>query len=310
MFRVCCSFRCLNKKIPIKSSRSLSLSSPVQDPRAPTYSSTGNVEKIVSKLGLSRISTMIMSGKPNRPLPLSDNHVDLEEFLPGAISAAGVVTSCVASNNWEQLEGLVEYTCIAGLQAATENISGEERDLIRLNQGDVFFSFVSNPENCDNGNNLHVVTFSLPKLERIKEMIQENKNFAHELEKNIKVEMENTEDKSKIKDTIQELMNDIKTKIDENNPHNIFSQNEILIGNFRFERKDPSSQWTVTEVSQINSLQAWPAIFKLRWKGRLGIAVKGSIDFYKVLRYDYMTDYVAFMIILTIYISMMGSPHG
>ena len=51
--------------------------------QAPKFSSTGDSDSIVTKLGSNRISTMIITEKPNRPLPISYN-VDLEEFLPVA----------------------------------------------------------------------------------------------------------------------------------------------------------------------------------------------------------------------------------
>ena len=92
---------------------------------------------------------------------------------------------------------------------------------------------------------------------------------------------------------------EVKMKAEENDPHDLFKANEILIGNYRFIRDSPSNQWVITEVAQINSLQAWASIFKLRWKGRLGIALRGGYDFYKILRVDYLTDYIVFALIFT-----------
>ena len=98
----------------------------------------------------------------------------------------------------------------------------------------------------------------------------------------------------------REQKNILKEKTDFDSPHNILKENDIVIGNYRFEREGPSDQWLVTEVSQISSVAAWHPIFRFRWKGRLNIAVKGGIDFYKVLRLDYTTDWIALLIVLAI----------
>ena len=114
--------------------------------QAPTFSSSGDTENIVTKLGPNRIATMIITGKPNRPLPASYN-VDVEEFLPGAISAVSVVTNAMAEDDWEALPGLVESRCVSNLRPVMSALSPEERELTRLNSADVFLSFISNPEN-------------------------------------------------------------------------------------------------------------------------------------------------------------------
>lgn len=141
---------------------------------APTFSSSGDTESIVTKLGPNRIATMIITGRPNRPLPDSFN-VDLEEFLPGAISAVSVVTSAMAEDDWESLPGLVEARCISNLRPMMSGLSPEERELTRLRSDDVFLSFISNPENCASGTDLKLVTFSLPQLGEAKSLVDKNK---------------------------------------------------------------------------------------------------------------------------------------
>ena len=285
--------------------RTFLTSSAARSALAPTFSSTGDVAKIVSKLGPPRIATMIMTGKPNRPFP-ADFQVDAAEFLPGAVSAAGVVTSCMSSGDWEGLEGLVARDCINSLQSSMNAMDNVQKDLVVLNPEDVFLSFISNPEECDSGNNLHVVTFSLPKLEQVKQKVKENKEAELKGREDIK--------NSDAGDTIAKVK-ELQAKLNENDPHLPFKDNEILIGNFRFVRDSASSQWTITEVAQINSLQAWASIFKLRWKGRLGIATRGGYEFSTVLRYDYMTDYIAFSLFTVFYIfqllgaGVITAPH-
>eukprot|EP00091_Calanus_sinicus_P003658 TRINITY_DN13818_c0_g1_i1.p1 TRINITY_DN13818_c0_g1~~TRINITY_DN13818_c0_g1_i1.p1 ORF type:complete len:110 (-),score=42.53 TRINITY_DN13818_c0_g1_i1:57-386(-) len=107
------------------------------------------------------------------------------------------------------------------------------------------------------------------------------------------------------------MLKEYKAKVSSNNPITLFKQNEILIGNFRFMRDSPTSQWTITEVAQINSLQAWSTIFKIRWKARLALSLKTEYDFYTLLRVDYMTDhlYISFLTAFLLYqVLMAGAP--
>merc|ERR1719431_786019 len=134
---------------------------------------------------------MIVTGKPNRPFP-PEFQVDLEEFLPGAISAAGVVTSSMSAGDWGSLEGLVDRDCINSLQATMHSMDKVQKDLVVLNPEDVFLSFISNPDTCESGNNLHMVTFSLPRLEQMKEMIKENKELSKDIEKEFDAKIENS----------------------------------------------------------------------------------------------------------------------
>jgi len=276
---------------------------------APTFSSTGNTTKIVSRLGPQRIATMIMSGKTNRNIP-PEYQIDIDQFLPAAVSAVGEVTKCVSSGDWGGLEGLVDRECINNLKASMDMLNKEEKELVALNPGDVFLSFVYNQENCDSGNNLQMVTFSLPKLEKMKQMVKENKELTTEFD--VKMKGGNVTDKEQL----EGIMNEFQTKLTANDPHTIFAENEIVIGNYRFVRESPASQWIIKEVAQINSLQAWATPFKLRWKGRLGIATRGGYNFYNVLRMDYMSDYIMITCFMGFYImQMLGSgiitaPHS
>jgi len=288
----------LSKHPCISILRTLTSSSPCRSALAPTFSSTGKTDQIVSKLGPSRISTMIVTGKLNRPFP-SEFQVDLDEFLPGSVSAVGVVTTSVSSGDWAALEGLVDRDCITSLQDSVDRMDKVQRELVVTNPDDVFLSFVSNPDNCDSGNNLHLVTFSLPKLGEIKNTVRENKELSGEMEQKIKECIDGEKDKEKMKVMVEGVVNEYKSKMVD--PHDVFKANEIIIGNYRFVRSSPNSQWTITEVAQINSLQAWAAIFKLRWKGRLMIATRGGYEFYSILRADYMSDYIFISMFLAFY---------
>eukprot|EP00092_Neocalanus_flemingeri_P052404 GFUD01061245.1.p1 GENE.GFUD01061245.1~~GFUD01061245.1.p1 ORF type:complete len:307 (+),score=90.67 GFUD01061245.1:52-972(+) len=281
--------------------RTLVSSTPCRSAFAPTFSSTGDTAKIVSKLGPARISTMIMTGKPNRPFP-PEFQVELDQFLPGAVSAVGLVTSCVSSGDWAGLEGLVDRDCIISLQATMATMDNVQKELVVVNPGDIFASFVSNPENCDSGNNLHLVTFSLPSLEKIRDLLVREKQ-------KVKDSIAAVKDKEQTKDTVAGLIGEFSST----DLRALFQANEIVIGNYRFIRDSPDSQWTITEVSQINSLQAWSTICKLRWKGRLSIATRGGYNFYSILRYDYMTDCISLLMAIYLLQMMAGlltAPHS
>merc|ERR1719180_155553 len=91
-----------------------------------------------------------------------------------------------------------------------------------------------------------------------------------------------------------------------NDPQAIFNDNEILIGNYRLERQNSDSQWTVTEVGQANMRDSMQAYFRFRWRGRLGIHLKMDKPFLTVLRVDYFTDWVALMIFSTFFFGTPG----
>ena len=74
--------------------------------QAPTFSSTNDTSKVVARLGMPNIATMVLSGKPNRPFPDS-YQVDLDSFTPAAISAVSMITEAMSNQEWDSLEDLV-----------------------------------------------------------------------------------------------------------------------------------------------------------------------------------------------------------
>jgi len=263
---------------------------------SPTFSSTGDASKLVTKLGLSRISTMIVTGRPNRPFP-SEFQLDVENmFLPGARAAVSVVTNGVATADWNVLEGLVSPDCLTGLVNITSNLEG--RELVAIHPDDIFVMFISNVEATEQGNNINLVTFSLPRLGEMKAMNDANKEIVNQMKESIVTMKDQNVDKETFLENVKEFQN----KINENDPHNLFKDNEIMLGNFRFVRSSPASDWTITEVGQISSVSAWPSIIRLRWKGRLGLSLKGNTDFYNVLRYDYMKDFMVLLLVWTYWV--------
>ena len=47
-------------------------------------------------------------------------------------------------------------------------------------------------------------------------------------------------------------------------PHQAFKENEILIGNYRFERKDKFADWTIVEITQVGVNKDVEATFRIR----------------------------------------------
>ena len=135
----------------------------------------------------------------------------------------------------------------------------------------------------------------------MKDLLKENKNKYQDVREDIKKQIANKElEKEEINENIKKLMKDYQEEAGVNDPGVIFKDNEIIVGNYRLKRKSSSAAWMISEVAQMSSVNAWPTIFRYRWKGRLSIATRAGIDFYKVLRYDYLTDYIAFMLFLAI----------
>merc|ERR1719210_2638015 len=92
---------------------------------APTFSSSGDNSKIVTRLGPNRVSTMIMTGKPNRPAPPAFK-LDLEEFTSGAVSAVSLVTHDMVSDQWDSLPDLLEPHCLSSMKRIIASLSEEE----------------------------------------------------------------------------------------------------------------------------------------------------------------------------------------
>jgi len=281
----------------------------------PSFSSTGSLEKVVTSLGINRIATMIMSGKPNRPFP-EQFEVDLDEMSEGGKQAISVVSQCLERGTYDELEGLVSGQCISGLKSNLESLTPEERNSLGVKPEDIFFSFIPEFNFKQENQSLLLVTFWFPHLEELKEAIRTNRQEMDDKMKEILADAkEGKLEKGEVKESIKESLKESQAKLKGNDTHLIFQQNEIIIGNFRFERKDQNSQWTIVEMSQINSVNAWAYIFRKRWKGRLGISLRG-VDFYKVLRYDYMTDWIAYTIIFNFLVAsslsggMISAPHS
>lgn len=272
------------------SCRLLSTSTSLHSPLAPTFSSTGDTKSLVTRLGLQRISNVIIQGSPNFKLPPQFNY-NPDDFLPGAREAVGLVTKAASEGDWDSLEGLVEPQCINSLREQLEGMGEVERVYVALNPRDVFLTFISNEMKCDKGNNLNVVTFSLPGMHKVHE---ERELFKAKLEE---VKASGELNKEKLVEMMKETRE--QTGIDAND---IFNNNEILIGNYRLVRESSDSQWVFTEVGQANTKQFFHPLFRFKWRGRLGISLKAGFNFMKVLRVDYASDWIWLIMVFFVFV--------
>ena len=152
------------------------------------------------------------------------------------------------------------------MRGKVEGLSSEKLQYVTVEPQNVFFTFISNPEDCENGTNLNLVTFSFPRLSEIKSRYFECKSITKATKKKMDAIKEegvmNNMKREEIRPLMKSTFDSYKEEIQHIDPTNIFKENEILIGNYRFI-KDSQSQWILREISHINSLEAWPKLFRL-----------------------------------------------
>ena len=163
----------------------------------------------------------------------------------------------------------------------------ERRELVALDPEDVFLSFVSNEKDCDNGNNLNLVTYSFHKLQSINGFKNRFKERLAEMKESGELNRESYE----------RAFNESKEEFGID-PDEVLKASNIVISNYRLVRQSPSSEWTFTEVGQANVADSMSSFFAWKWKARLTIHAKTGIPFLTVLRADLVTDFVVINLIL------------
>ena len=158
-----------------------------------------------------------------------------------------------------------DYIKLFSLRSKVEGLSSDKLQYVAVEPQNVFFTFISNPEDCENGRNLNLVTFSFPRLNEIKSRYFECKSITKATKKKMNAIKEEGAMNNLKREEIQQLLKrnfeSYKEELQYIDPTNMFKDNEILIGNYRFI-KDSQSQWVLREISHINSQEAWPKIFR------------------------------------------------
>jgi len=277
---------------------------------APTFSSSGDPKTCVTSLGLNRIATLILSGKPNKPVPDKFN-VDIEEFGEGATLAVEVVTRGLADGDYSSLEGLVSEECIDSLKGQNlQNLNDEKKNLLAVNASDIFFHMLAEIEIKPTHSEILFVTFSLPQLGMCKVLQQEHAKNKEAFNVKMKEALADIKagviDKDQLKEVTEKNIKEFKESVNDNDSFKMFKENEIQIGNYRFTIDNTSSNWVISQISQVNTVGVWPWIFRQRWKGRVGMHLKGGFNFYKILRYEYCTDWICLLLMSNVVLVSSG----
>ena len=102
---------------------------------------------------------------------------------------------------------------------------------------------------------LNLVTLSMPRLGELRQIIGKNKEAAKavmdQINSDVKAgimakEEAATEIPKKMKESLEQLKNEHQDS------DTIFRSNDIVIGNYRFERENSNYEWTIVELSQVN----------------------------------------------------------
>lgn len=282
--------------------------------KAPTFSSSKDTKNCVISLGLFRTMTLIMSGKPNKPVPEKFN-LNIDEFSTGAAGAVEVVTRGLADGDYSSLEGLVTDQCIASLKEQNlQLLSEEKRKLLAVNSSDIFFTMLSEIKVRPGFSEVLFVTFSQPQLGEAKLVQEEVRKRKKEFDAAMKEAVDDAKsgvyDKEQFHQKTQDNINEFKDYIASHDMSRQLLENEILIGNYRFIRDDASENWTISQVSQFNSFEVWSWLSRRKWNARVGIHYKAGVNFLKVLRYDSITDFVFLVLLFNLTMGQFLSYSG
>ena len=296
------SYRLLSSLNGICCRRAFSCSLVAPNPHAPTFSTKMDTKKLIVKLNLARLIDVIVRESPNATLNKLHN---AEEFMSGSVEAVGLVTKAASEGDWDSLDGLVEPQCIDGLKEQLEGMGEVEKAYVALDPMDVFLSFISNPENCDGGTDFNVVTFSLPSLQKI---IQLQNSVSRKEDDLTRLALQGTtEEYMKTMHERKKKGDFIKHDKTAQVPHEMFDKNEILVGNYRFNKLPNSEEWTISEIGQVNMKTNFNPFFRFRWRGRLGIYLNKGTSFLKVLRIDYITDIIIVVVTVGVILIVMAA---
>jgi len=258
------------------SSRHLSTSPSLAGPAFSTLGEIGH--PVIDPAVLTTLTTAAMKehlakhGVLNPALP-AGYQLEVAEVLALAESLAAVVTRAAAAGEWGELEGLVEDSCLRRLTSAMEAMTEEQRSLVTLNSDDVFMSFVSNAEDCSEGNDLNVVIFSYPGLHKISAVLD---LFQQEiLRQRPHAHIRESEFANICGEVKKESGVDIVGILDDN---------EAVIGNYRLARAGHGHKFSLYEMGQIGLGDPRMAGARRTVRELLEASIKVNKPFLEVMR--------------------------
>jgi len=263
---------------PSPSPRHLSTSPRLAGP-GPAFSTLGELgHPSIDPAVLTTTTTAAMKehlakhGDLNPALPAS-HQLEVAEVLALAESLAAVVTRAAAAGEWGELEGLVEDSCLRRLTSAMEAMPEDQRSLITLNPDDVLMSFISNADDCSEGNDLNVVIFSYPGLHKITGVLDlfQQEILRQRPAPNIK--------ESEFIKICEEVKKESGVDI-----VGILDGNEAVIGNYRLGRAGHGHKFRLSEMGQISLGDPRMAGVRRTVRELLEASIKVNKPFLEVMR--------------------------
>ena len=191
------------------------------------------------------------------------------------LGVVGDGTRGAVEGDWASLEGRVEEGCAKGLSQQLEAMHLRERKYVALNPADVFFSFVDK----SGGNNVNLVTFSFPDLEKILSEFKEVKMWEGKMK----------EDGECTQGMLEVLVKEVRAR-QQYDSKQLFSDNNIVIGNYSLGRSSPETPWMVRTAGQANMENVYRQGFYNKWKLCLKMSIVNEMTFRRVLRERYAKD--------------------
>ena len=227
----------------------------------------------------------------------SEFNIKVEDFTEGALHAVETITQHVAEGgDIDILNDRLTPSCLQKLEDLN-SLDAESRSNALIRKGDVFLSWVAASLGHKGGlDSMEIlfVTMSFKDMEKITQIYMDNK-------KRTKTFMEELREQNPDPLRAKEMIDDFKsTMVD---PHKAFKESDILISNFKFVYRDGG--WLVDQFSLKPGRDVISPLYYFRWKGRVGLSVRG-LPFMSHLRVDYLTDYLVMFGIFFFIISKLG----
>lgn len=224
---------------------------------------------------------VIASGKTDiDPGKTITGGLDAETFGEGIRFAASAVTQDMATRDLSSLREKVTPECYQAIASQVDRLQPD----LQILQEDIILSWVAKvlPEK-----KILVGTFSFPRAGEVKAMRDEYRAKSRAF----------TESLANSNLSAMEKKDAMKQFLDENeSPEDKIKNSEIITGNFVLARNE-SGNWMIDGVKLRPAKETMNAISYMRWKGRVMVHLKTGYKISSLLRYDWSTDYLLFVVI-------------